>query len=418
MWAYLLARRALQPVMRAVLRRRVRQGKEDPARMGEKLGQPTRPRPKGPLVWIHAVGLGEVLALRPLIDALQVQHPGLGVLVTSTARSSAQVIGTNLPAGALHQMLPLDGPDFMRAFLDHWRPDLSIWSEQDLWPGAVHDAAARDIPLAYVNARMNAASYAKRARIAGIYRATLSRFARVLAQDAESADNLRKLGAAEVRQMRSLKPAAQPLHADPGDLAQLQAQLANRKVWVAASTHAADEAVVIAAQARLQAQDPAWLLILTPRLPARVAEVGMSLTAAGLIFAQRSLRQPPHPQTAVLLADTFGELGLWYRLAQCAFVGGSFGGLGGHNPWEAVCLGLPVLTGPDTANFRADYAELAALGLAQTLPDDDSATSLVDKVLRSTSHGQLDAVRTLIDTARDEVALLARDLLSLMKAPK
>ncbi|NJS38703.1 MAG: 3-deoxy-D-manno-octulosonic acid transferase [Rhodobacteraceae bacterium] len=417
MWAYLLARRALQPVMRVVLRRRLAQGKEDPARIGEKLGQPTLPRPDGPLVWVHAVGLGEVLALRPLIDALQVQQPGLGVLVTSTARSSAQVIGANLPAGALHQMLPLDGPDFLRAFLDHWHPDLSIWSEQDLWPGAVHDAAKRGIPLAYVNARMNAASYAKRARIAGIYRATVARFARVLAQDAESADNLRKLGATNVRQMRSLKPAAQPLNADPGDLAQLQAQLAGRKVWVAASTHAADEAVVIAAHARLHAQNPAWLLILTPRLPARAAEVGTSLAATGLTYAQRSLHQPPQPQTAVLLADTFGELGLWYRLAQCAFVGGSFGGLGGHNPWEAVCLGLPVLSGPDTANFRADYAELAAQGLAQVLPEDGSATALVENVLNSTGHGQLDAVRALIDTARDEVALLARDLLSLMKAP-
>ena len=417
MWAYLLARRALQPVMRAVLRRRLRQGKEDPARIGEKLGQPTLPRPKGPLVWIHAVGLGEVLALRPLIEALQMQHPGLGVLVTSTARSSAQVIGANLPAGALHQMLPLDGPDFLRAFLDHWRPDLSIWSEQDLWPGAVHDAAKRGIPLAYVNARMNAASYAKRTRIAGIYRATLTRFSRVLAQDSESAENLRRLGAVEVRLMRSLKPAAHPLHADAAALALLQGQLAGRKVWVAASTHAADEAVVIAAHARLHAQDPAWLLILTPRLPARAAEVGLALTTAGLPFAQRSLRQPPQPQTAVILADTFGELGLWYRLAQCAFLGGSFGGLGGHNPWEPVCLGLPVLSGPDTANFRADYSDLAALGLVQVLPDANSATALMAQVLRGTSPGQLDAARTLIDTAREEVSLLARDLLSLMKAP-
>lgn len=417
MWAYLLARRALQPVMRAVLRRRLRQGKEDPARIGEKLGKPTLPRPEGPLVWVHAVGLGEVLALRPLIEALQKQRPGLGVLVTSTARSSAQVIGANLPAGALHQMLPLDGPRFMRDFLDHWRPDLSIWSEQDLWPGAVHDAAARGIPLAYMNARMNAASYARRTRIAGIYRATLTRFSRVLAQDPESADNLRRLGAGEVRLMRSLKPAAQPLHADAAALALLQGQLAGRKVWVAASTHAADEAVVIAAQARLHAQDPAWLLILTPRLPARAAEVELALSTAGLSFAQRSLGQPLQPQSAVLLADTFGELGLWYRLARCAFVGGSFGGLGGHNPWEAVCLGIPVLSGPDTANFRADYDELAALGLAQTLPEADGAAALVAGLLRCTSAGQLDASQAVIDTARQEVSLLARDLLSLMKAP-
>ncbi len=417
MRVYLAARRVLQPVMRAVLRRRLRQGKEDPARVGEKLGQPTQARPAGPLIWVHAVGLGEVLALRPLIDAFQQQRSGVNVLLTSTARSSAQVIGANLPPGAVHQMLPLDGPDFMRAFLDHWRPDLSIWSEQDLWPGAVHDAAARGIPLAYVNARMNAASYAKRARIAGIYRGTLARFSRVFAQDADSADHLRRLGAPQVRLMRSLKPAAQPLYADAGQLAVMQGLLVGRKVWVAASTHPADEAVVIAAHARLYAQDPAWLLILTPRLPTRAEEIGVALTAAGLGFAQRSLGQAPQAQTAVLLADTFGELGLWYRLAQCAFVGGSFGGLGGHNPWEAVCLGLPVLSGPDTANFRADYADLSALGLARVLPEVDSAAALAEAVLRSTVQSQLDAVRSLIDTARKEVAELARDLLSLMKAP-
>lgn len=417
MWAYLLARRILQPVMPMVLRRRLRHGKEDPARMAEKLGQPTQARPTGPLIWIHAVGLGEVLALRPLIDAFQQLRPGVTVLLTSTARSSAQVIGANLPPGAVHQMLPLDGPRFMRAFLDHWRPDLSIWSEQDLWPGAVHDTAARGIPLAYVNARMNAASYAKRARIAGIYRATLARFSRVYAQDTASADHLRRLGAPDVRLMRSLKPAAQPLHADAGELARLGGILAGRKVWVAASTHAGDEAVVIAAHAQLYAQDPAWLLVLVPRVPAREAEVGVALTASGLGFAQRSLGQTPDAQTAVLLADTFGELGLWYRLAQCAFVGGSFGGLGGHNPWEAVCLGLPVLSGPDTANFQADYADLAALGVGQVLPEVDPAKALAEAVLRSKEDGQLDAVHVLIDTAREEVALLARDLMSLMKAP-
>ncbi len=416
MRAYLVARTLLQPVMRAVLRRRLRQGKEDPARVGEKLGTPTTDRPAGPLVWVHAVGLGEVLALRPLIDALQRLRPGLGVLLTSTARSSAQVIGANLPPGVAHQMLPLDGPDFFRSFLDHWRPDLSIWSEQDLWPGAIHDTAARGIPLAYVNARMNRQSYAKRARFAGIYRATLARFSRILAQDPESAENLRRLGGREVRLMRSLKPAAQPLHADADELALLQARGVGRRVWVAASTHAADEAVVIAAQARLHAQDPAWLLILTPRLPARAAEVGAALAAAGLGFAQRSLGQAPDVQTPVLLADSFGELGLWYRLACCAFVGGSFGGLEGHNPWEAVCLGLPVVSGPDTANFRADYADLAMLGVARVLPTVDPVDALVAEVLRCTAVDQLDVVGALIDTAREEVALLAGDLLSLMKA--
>lgn len=412
---YGAARWALQPVMRAVLKRRIRQGKEDPARAGEKLGQPTLPRPDGPLVWVHAVGLGEVLALRPLIDALQAARPGLAVLVTSTARSSAQVIGRNLPAGALHQMLPLDGPDFMRRFLDHWRPALSVWSEQDLWPGAVADTADRGIPLAYVNARMNAASFARRARLAGLYRDMLRRFDLVFAQDAESAAHLRQLGAGTVAEMRSLKPAAQPLRVDEGELERLRQQLAGRRVWVAASTHAADEAVVIGAQQRLQAADPAWLLILTPRLPARADEIAAALAAAGLGVAQRSRGGAIGRETSVLLADSFGELGLWYRLAESAFVGGSFGGGGGHNPWEAICLGLPVFSGPDTANFRADYAELAALGLARQIQTgDEAAESLADAVARSAGQGGGDAARSLVQAARLEVDSLAQRLLRLM----
>lgn len=173
--AYLAARRLAQPLMRAVLARRLKQGKEDPARLPEKLGRPTAARPAGRLVWLHAVGLGEVLALRPLIAALQAEDPALSVLITSTARSSAQVLGSNLPAGAVHQFLPLDGPDFLRRFLDHWRPDLSIWSEQDLWPGAICDTAARGVPLAYVNARIGARAAAKRARLGGLYRDVLGR---------------------------------------------------------------------------------------------------------------------------------------------------------------------------------------------------------------------------------------------------
>jgi 3-deoxy-D-manno-octulosonic-acid transferase len=416
MRAYRLARVALQPVMALVLRRRLRRGKEDPQRYREKLGEPSLPRPEGRLVWIHAVGLGEVLALRPLIASLHRADPALEVLLTSTARSSAQVIGQNLPPNTRHQLLPLDGPSFVRRFLDHWRPDLSVWSEQDIWPGAVHDTAARGIPLAYVNARMNAASMRRRARLGGLYRDTLRRFALVTAQDAESAAHLEALGAREVRVQPSLKPAAEPLHADPAELARLRALLAGRRVWVAASTHAPDEAMVIPAQARLAARDPAWLLILTPRLPARRDEIAGALRAAGLSFALRSQGQDPGPDTAVLLADSFGELGLWYRLAEVACVGGSFGGLGGHNPWEAVTLGLPVISGPDTANFRLDYEQLQAAGLArQVQPGPDAPPAIADLVGTGRPAEAQERARDLVAAARRETDRLAQDLLALMQ---
>lgn len=415
MRAYLLVRPVLQPLMRALLRRRLRQGKEDAARYKEKLGEATLARPDGKLIWMHAVGLGEVLALRPLVDSLQRSLPGLNVLLTSSARSSAQVISKNLAPGMQHQMLPLDGPDFMRRFLNHWQPDLSVWSEQDIWPGAIHDIAARGIPLAYVNARMNAVSYRKRERLSGIFRDTLRHFAMVTAQDQESAAHLRALGAPAVRELSSLKPAALPLNFDGEELSRLRHLLAARRIWVAASTHSDDEAAVIAAQARLTAMSPQWLLILTPRLPGRGPEIATALEAAGLSFTRRSLEEVPRQDTAVLLADTFGELGLWYRLAEIAFIGASMRNLGGHNPWEAICLGVPVMSGAHTDNFQNDYAQLQALGLAQLVkPGEGSDLAIAEGVARARSGETHERALEIVSTARAEADSLARDLITLM----
>ncbi|MFE3837299.1 3-deoxy-D-manno-octulosonic acid transferase [Pseudogemmobacter sonorensis] len=423
--AYMALRPALQSVMRRALRRRLRRGKEDPARIGEKLGQANLPRPPGRLFWFHAVGLGEVMALRPLIQAIQAEAPGVNVLLTSSARSSARVIGANLPPLTRHQFLPLDGPDFVGAFLDHWRPDLSVWSEQDLWPGAICDTAARGIPLAYVNARMNAQSHRRRARLGGLYRDLLRRFRLVAAQDAASAAHLRALGAVAPVVTGSLKPAAAPLGADPVQLAGLTAALAGRRVWVAASTHPADEALVIEAQRRIRAEDPSALLILTPRLPDRAPEIARALDAAGLPHALRSRDGVPGAGAAVLLADSFGELGLWYRLARAAFIGGSCGegaaATGGHNPWEAVCLGLGVISGPDTANFGADYRDLAEAGLVRQIPLGPEAPAALARAV-SDAFARVEpapgaapgtAARALVEGARAALIPLARELIAL-----
>lgn len=412
---YLFIRPALQPVMRLVLRQRLKKGKEEAARYREKLGEPTLDRPDGKLIWIHAVGLGEVLALRPLVDSLQKLRPGQNILVTSSARSSAQVIAKNLPLGAQHQLLPLDGPDFLRRFLDHWRPDLSIWSEQDLWPGAIHDTAARGIPLAYVNARMDSVSYRRRSRLSGLYRDTLRRFAIVTSQDPDSAAHLLTLGASSVHTLPSLKPAALPLSVDEAEMSRLRPLFAGRRTWVAASTHADDEPAVIAAQLRLHLLSPEWLLILTPRAPDRGAEVAQALTAAGLSVKRRSKGEDPDSETAVLLADTFGELGLWYRISEKAFIGASMDPLGGHNPWEAICLGVPVLSGPHTDNFRADYEQLQGLGLAhQVAPGPGAAHAIADAIARPSADIKQESAMKLVSASQATVDRLAVELLSIM----
>ena len=412
---YLILRRVLQPVMRRVLAGRICKAKENAARAGERLGIATQVRPTGRVVWMHAVGLGEVLALRPLIVGMQQVAPDLNFVITSTARSSADVLGQNLPANTVHQFLPLDGPTYMAKFLDHWQPCLSIWSEQDIWPGAIHDCAARDIPLAYVNGRMDNKSTAKRARLAGLYKKVFGLFDLITVQDEQTAENLSSLGGRDVRVTGSLKPAAEPLSVDVGMLATLQVALEGRKIWVAASTHCEDEAVLIDAQRELVKRDPSWLLILAPRAPARGDEIEGALVQAGLTCTRRSKGGQPDPSHSVWIVDSFGELGLWYRLAAAAFVGGSYGSLGGHNPWEAICLNLLVCHGPNVANFAKDYEVLDYSGASQPLPDDASSVpALVDFVVQSqTTQAN---VGTLVEDAKAALKPLVKDLIVMIRA--
>ena len=412
---YLILRRVLQPVMRRVLAGRIRKAKENAARAGERLGIATQVRPTGRVVWMHAVGLGEVLALRPLIVGMQQVAPDLNFVITSTARSSADVLGQNLPANTVHQFLPLDGPTYMAKFLDHWQPCLSIWSEQDIWPGAIHDCAARDIPLAYVNGRMDNKSTAKRARLAGLYKKVFGLFDLITVQDEQTAENLSSLGGRDVRVTGSLKPAAEPLSVDVGMLATLQVALEGRKIWVAASTHCEDEAVLIDAQRELVKRDPSWLLILAPRAPARGDEIEGALVQAGLTCTRRSKGGQPDPSHSVWIVDSFGELGLWYRLAAAAFVGGSYGSLGGHNPWEAICLNLLVCHGPNVANFAKDYEVLDYSGASQPLHDDASSVpALVDFVVQSqTTQANVGA---LVEDAKAALKPLVKDLIVMIRA--
>ncbi|MDQ2094428.1 3-deoxy-D-manno-octulosonic acid transferase [Rhodalgimonas zhirmunskyi] len=364
--------RAIGPLLPRHLRKRIARGKEDPVRWREKLGHASAERPAGRLVWLHAVGLGEVLALRGLIAKLAMLEPDLHFLVTSGTRGAADAFARNLPPRTIHQFAPLDAPGPARRFLAHWRPDLSIWAEQEVWPGLVYRIDQAGIPLALVNARMNDTSFTKRARIAALWRDILPRFALVSAQDSATAAHLSTLGARDVRTDGSLKSIAPPLADLPHDRAELETEIGTRRVWLAASTHAPDEAAALAAHARLLQDDPQTLLILAPRYPERAEEVLSQIKAAGLSAARRSAKAPITAQTQVYLADALGEMGLFYRLAPVAFVGGSMGAVEGHNPWEPAQLNCAVLHGPRVANFAADYAALDGAGAAACVDDADA----------------------------------------------
>ncbi|MDQ2090466.1 3-deoxy-D-manno-octulosonic acid transferase [Marimonas arenosa] len=390
--------RAIQPLLPWHLKRRISRGKEDPERWREKLGYASATRPAGRLIWLHAVGLGEVLALRGLIARLAMLEPETSFLVTSGTRASAEVFARNLPPRTLHQFAPLDAPGPTRRFLAHWRPDLSIWAEQEIWPGLVFHADRAGIPLALVNARMNVAAFRRRQRGAALYRDILPRFAVISAQDNKTAEHLAALGAPLVSTDGSLKRIAPPLTDAPGKRADMARQIGTRPFWLAASTHASDEAMALEAHAQLLAMQPDALLVIVPRFPERAPEIHAAIRSLGFSCTWRSRSEPVNAETQVYLADTFGELGLFYRLAPAAFIGGTTSEIEGHNPWEAAQLGCAILHGPRTANFADDYAALIAAGAARQVDrPEDLADALSDPALPEMTDRAMSAARDNMD---------------------
>ncbi|HLQ18277.1 MAG TPA: glycosyltransferase N-terminal domain-containing protein [Tabrizicola sp.] len=400
--AYLAASHAIPLVAPRLLARRLAKGKELPDRWREKLGEPSLPRPDGTLIWLHAVGLGEVLALRGLILAMAEQSRA-EFLVTSTTRVSAEVFAKNLPPRTRHQFLPLDAPGYLKRFLDHWRPSLSIWAEQDLWPGAVHAAEVRGIPLALVNARMNAEAFARRGRWAKLYSDLFSRFRLICAQDALTARHLQDLGANAVRVMASLKSAAPPLGADPVALAAAREALIGKRPVLLASSHPEDEFVTLSAFRALSSRP---LLIIAPRDPSRGDEIAARVAEHGLTASRKSTGEGPTAD--VWIADSFGDMGLWYGLCPITIIGGTFGPTEGHNPWEPAALGSAILHGPRIANFLQDFGALHTAAAARQVTPDSLGHALTE------DHSTM-AVRAkaLSDAAQGSLKPLAAELLAL-----
>ncbi|CAH0255474.1 3-deoxy-D-manno-octulosonic acid transferase [Roseomonas sp. CECT 9278] len=387
---------ALAPVLPLHLRRRAARGKEDPARLAERYGHGAA-RPPGRLVWLHAASVGETMSVLPLIEALAARDPALHVLVTTGTVTSARLLADRLPAAlaprVAHRFVPLDVPRWVARFLDGWRPDAAVFVESELWPNLVAATASRGIPMALVNARMSARAARRWARAPGLARRVISAFRLVLAQTEADAARFRGLGAPGATCPGNLKYAAPPLPADDAEAARLAALFGDRPAWVAASTHPGEEALVIAAHRRLAPAHPGLLTIIVPRHPERGPEV--AALAREIALARRGAGQDPGPDTQILLADTLGELGLWYRLARLAFVGGSLVAHGGQNPLEPARLGCAVLVGPHTWNFTEILDRMAAAGgLVRVDPGPDPAAMLAEAVgdmLTNPGRGQAQA---------------------------
>jgi 3-deoxy-D-manno-octulosonic-acid transferase len=367
-WRTLLA--AASPFAPLYLRHRAARGKEDPARMKERLGIAGMARTPGRLIWVHGASVGESLSALPLIEKLLQQD--FSVLVTSGTVTSAQMMQARLPQGAVHQYVPLDTPRATARFLDHWKPALGLFVESDLWPNLILTAARRGVPLALVNARISERSAQGWGRARQTARALLDAFVLVLAQDEDIAARFRNLGARDVRVVGSLKADAPPLMADEAALAELRAAIGPRPVLLAAQTHPGEDETVLPAHDLLRARHPELLTVLVPRHPERGGDIAMLCGARSAV--RRSQGGTITADTAVYVADTLGELGLFYRLAPFCFLGGTLVPLGGHNPLEPAALHCAVLAGPHRANAaRAFEAILGAQGFGGVASSADIA---------------------------------------------
>jgi 3-deoxy-D-manno-octulosonic-acid transferase len=400
--AYRVLTRMAAPFAPLILDWRTRRGKEEPERRPERYGVASAPRPAGFLVWFHAASVGEANAALPVIETIAAERPELRMLLTTATVTSARLTRTRLPKGVLHQYIPLDNQNFMQRFLQHWHPDLAVLVESEIWPNLVLETKARDVPLVLINGRMSTSSFKRWRRRPGLSRTIFSSFDLVLAQNDELAERFAQLGVGRAIDVGNLKADAPPPPADLPGRRKLSAALAGRTVWLAASTHPGEDDIIAAAHLKMRAARPDLVTIIVPRHPERGPLIADQLKPTSLSVALRSEGKLPDASTDIYVADTIGELGLFYALSPVAFVGGSLVKRGGQNPVEPIKLGAAVLTGPNFQNFRDSYTALLRAGGCKQVTDAaglaEAALALLDDV---------SARRTMTERASRAIAAMS-----------
>jgi len=394
---YRAATVAAVPLARFLLSSRLKRGKEDALRLGERRGESKVVRPAGPLVWIHGASVGELAAIVPLVERIVAKD--FNILVTSGTVTSAKLAGQWLPPGVIHQFIPFDAPRFVARFLDHWKPDLGLIAESDLWPNLIVMSSDRHVPLILINGRVSERSYKRWRRAPSAIAALLGRFELCLAQSSVYATRYRDLGAPRIVTTGNLKLDVPEPPANQDQLEKLKAAIGDRPIIAAASTHAGEETALIETHRRLRHSFPRLLTLIAPRHPDRGPGIVEIAKDAGLAATLRSRGQLPGVEHGIYVVDTLGELGLVYRLAPIVFVGGSLASHGGQNPVEPIKLGAAVLHGPHVWNFAEIYDALDAARGAELIADVGKLTVRVGALLTDAAEREAitSAARTIVE---------------------
>ena len=363
--------RLASPLLPLYLKKRAKSGKEDKARISERFGRASLPRPDGPLIWVHGASIGETLMAVPIIEQILLWYPHACAVITSGTQTSAEILPKRFPPRAFHQYLPADVPAYANRFLDHWQPDLCLWLESEIWPNIIRAAKKRNTPMLLLNARLSEKSqsgWSKRPKTA---KALFGAFDEILTADEGTAAFLTKILDQDTPVFGNLKMGSPPLPIDPDEQRHISAQYDSRRdVWCAASTHKGEEEIMLKTHALVLKKIPNALLILAPRHPERTDEVITLIKSQGLEYAIWG--EPVPETTSVYLIDKIGKLGLAYRNSQLVFMGGSmFEHLSGHNPMEPAHMSCAIFTGPHVSSFSQVYESFFNTGGAACfdLPD-------------------------------------------------
>ena len=376
------------PLIHLYLNQRKARGKEDAARFGERMGTTAAPRPAGPLIWLHAASVGESLSMLPLIEKLLEDRPDCHLLMTTGTVTSAKLMQERLPGRAFHQYIPVDRPSYVRRFLEYWKPDIALWAESEFWPNIITEAQSRGIPMVLVNGRISPKSFAGWQRARSLIKTLLHGFTLCLGQTDADVDRLNKLGSKLTKHLGNLKFAVPALPADEQDLTQLRSEVGDRPIWLAASTHPSEEEIIARVHQNLKADHPGLLTVIVPRHPTRGIEIVERLQPIDVKCAKRSSGEVVNAATDIYIADTMGELGLFFRLTEIAFMGKSLVPLGGQNPLEALRLNCAVLHGPHMMNFQWMSEQMIQQGCSRQIKDEAELTAAVADLLTDASQRQ------------------------------
>ena len=411
---YYLLQFAIRISADIILKNRLRAQKEHPLRWKERFGETDRLRPQGELIWLHAVGLGEVMALRGLIEFILQIKPECNFLVTSGTLQSAELFSQNRPANTIHQFIPLDARKFRRSFLSRWDPNLVIWSEQEIWPGFIKDCAKLKIPQAWINVRMRDNAYNARKWLKPFFGDLYSTFNLISVQDKKTMRNIAKFlepnAKHRIRVDGSLKPAAPRLRSEKSIPKQIQSFVEGKKVLTIVSSHHEDEKFVINAFTKLS-KELRPILVIIPRHTERATIIGDKCSKVGLKCSIMSELGETSSRPDVFVSNQIGAPAIWLPITDFALIGGTYCNINGHNPWEPINFGVAVLHGPKTANFSEDFKELLASGSSTELLETEE---MADLIIHKNFDNQIENARSLLQRKIRAVRDLSNDILLIL----